>query len=51
MGFLFYIYYMEIFNSICQNPWCKGQYSYTENDFVKTEDGLEPPKQCKKCKN
>jgi hypothetical protein len=51
MGFLFYIYYMEIFNSICQNPWCKGQYSYTENDFVKTEDGLEPPKQCKKCKS
>lgn len=40
---------MEEFKSVCNNPWCKGHFSYTEKDFVKTDNGLEHPKQCRKC--
>ena len=51
MGFFFYIYYMESFKSVCSNPWCKGHFTYTELNFIKTEDGLVHPKECKKCRS
>jgi hypothetical protein len=40
---------MEQFLKVCQNPWCKAHFYYTENDFINTEDGLLPPNKCKKC--
>jgi hypothetical protein len=51
MGFFFYIYSMEIFNLVCSNPWCKAHFSYTELNFIKTEEGLIHPKECLKCKS
>lgn len=42
---------MEVFKRICSNPWCKGPFEFTENDYIKTEDGLQEPKECKKCKS
>jgi hypothetical protein len=42
---------MEEFKEICKNPWCKALFTYTKNDFIKTEEGLEHPNQCQKCKS
>ena len=42
---------MEEFKSVCSNPWCKGYFTYTENDLIKTDEGLVRPKECKKCKS
>ena len=50
MGFLFlYIYIMEQQKKICSNPWCKGTFFFTEQDFVEVDGELLPPTQCKKC--
>ena len=35
--------------SVCNNPWCKATFSFTENDFIDIDGKLEEPKQCKKC--
>lgn len=40
---------METFNSVCSNPWCKAHFTYTELNFVKTDEGLVHPNQCQKC--
>ena len=40
---------MNIFNSICSNPWCKAQFSFTENDYIKVDNEVREPKTCKKC--
>lgn len=40
---------METFTNICSNPWCKGQFTYTENNFIKTDEGLKHPTECQKC--
>lgn len=42
---------METFNSVCSNPWCKAHFSYTELNFIKTDDGMIHPKQCQKCRS
>ncbi len=64
MGFYFlYIYHMEIFKSVCSNPWCKSHFTYTENDMVVIKEDVRtskineilddpvkvPPSVCKKC--
>ena len=36
---------METTTSVCSNPWCKGHFTYTENDFI----NKQPPTQCRKC--
>jgi hypothetical protein len=37
---------------ICQSPWCKGRFTYTDEDFVKNEEGvLVAPRICPKCKS
>ena len=41
---------------ICSNPWCKGTFNYTEEDFITTydEDNNEikkEPKVCPKCRS
>lgn len=53
MGFYFYIYSMEELRSVCQNPWCKATFIYTENDMilVKGSDDKIKPKVCYKCKS
>jgi len=42
---------MEEFREVCQNPWCKATFTYTENDFIKSEVSLIHPRQCKKCRS
>lgn len=42
---------MGNFKSVCSNPWCKAHFSYTDLNFVKTDDGLIHPKQCQKCRS
>lgn len=56
---------MEQMKSVCQNPWCKAHFYYTENDMTSVQDNsrsskietvLEevqkvPPKQCPKCRS
>ena len=53
---------MEEFKRVCSNPWCKGHFTYTENDFIsvkKTDEKTgkveeivkEHPTVCKKCRS
>lgn len=35
--------------SICSNPWCKGTFTFNDNDLINVDGVLEEPKQCKKC--
>ena len=52
MGFFFFIYtHMKEFRSVCCNPWCKAQFSYTERDYIKVDGELREPKTCRKCKS
>ncbi len=34
---------------VCQNPWCKAQFYYTESEMIEIEGEMTPPKQCRKC--
>lgn len=37
---------------ICQSPWCKGRFNYTDYDLVKNDNGdLVAPRICPKCKS
>lgn len=42
---------MEEFMSVCSNPWCKSTFTYTEFDFIKSDENLIHPNQCKKCRS
>lgn len=53
---------MEEFKRVCSNPWCKGHFIYTENDFIsitkvdektgRVSDTIkEHPIVCKKCRS
>jgi hypothetical protein len=38
---------METKKTVCQNPWCKAPFFFTEKEIVNGR----PPKTCKKCKS
>lgn len=44
---------MEELRSVCQNPWCKATFNYTQSDMisVKGSDEMIRPKVCHKCKS
>lgn len=57
---------MEIFKTVCKNPWCKGTFEYTEADMIevksekktisnlpslKTSVQKMPPEVCPKCRS
>jgi hypothetical protein len=44
---------MEELKSICQSPWCKAIFIYTERDMisVKGSDDKIRPRVCQKCKS
>jgi Zn finger protein HypA/HybF involved in hydrogenase expression len=53
---------VEEFRGVCQNPWCKAHFIYTESDFIKidkvdektgkiTSSEKERPRVCPKCRS
>ncbi len=42
---------MEELKTVCRNPWCKGTFSYKEEEMTIVGDEKFPPKQCKKCQS
>jgi hypothetical protein len=44
---------MKKLSAICQNPWCKAIFFYSENDMttIKGSDDKIKPKSCNKCKS
>lgn len=42
---------MELFKSVCRNPWCKSTFLYKEEEMITDGDEKYPPKQCQKCKS
>lgn len=43
---------MEELTNICQNPWCKATFVYTERDMIVDKQGNKiRPRVCHKCKS
>lgn len=40
---------MELLSKICENPWCKAKFTYTEQDIHMVDGEEVRPKQCPKC--
>ena len=41
---------MEVFRSVCKNPWCKAQFTFTELNFIVDENGNKSePTECRNC--
>lgn len=41
----------EILKTVCQNPWCKSTFCYTEEDMTEIDGVKIPPKMCKMCQS
>jgi hypothetical protein len=35
--------------TVCNNPWCKATFRFSDNDLINVDGVLEEPKKCKKC--
>lgn len=42
---------MELFKSVCKNPWCKATFLYKEEEMIEEEEEKCAPKQCQKCRS
>lgn len=41
----------ETLKTVCNNPWCKATFIYTENDCKEIDGEKIKPKVCKKCQS